>query len=770
MPKNREIAILAALLMSMAPLASMAQSSRNAEPDVPSLATDFVPNVNPSLTVQRAAGAVEIDGVRGESEWEFAGLATNFSETFPGDQTRPPVGIRVYTMYDDANLYLFYEIDDDPDEIRVHMSDRDNIWQDDYVGMLLDTNNDGATQYFIAANPHGIQGDTRISRQGEDDSFNLIFRSAGQITETGYQVEMAIPFRSLRFPAAEVQNWSATFWITRPRSSRNTYSWAAIDRDDSCFTCNFGTLTGLRGVRAGKNLEILPSVTATQFGSLSNSQDPRSAFQNERIQGEPSLNVKYGITSDLTADVTLNPDFSQIEADAAQVDVNSTFALFFPEQRPFFQEGGDLFDTWINVVYTRSLNSPLLASKLTGRVGRTNIAYIGGRDEASPILIPLEESSEVVPDAGKSFSNILRVQHNLPGNSFIGLLATDRRLDDGGSGSVLSLDGLIRFGQKYQLEAQVAGSQTREPNSADLSARLGDATFDGGKHTVALDGESFTGYALYSSFERNARHWVFDFDYWGTNPTFRTDNGFVTGNDQHRFSFFQGVTLYPENISFIDRIFPRMQVARIWNFDGVRKDEWAGGGVQMRMKRQTNVNVDAFFSNELFRGTEFRNLSNIMFGLFSNFSEPVQAGVSLRTGRSIARNLETPEIGNSLNVEGNATIRPTQRLVLRPSISYSRLKDRDTEEEFFSGYILRMRTNYQFTRRLFARVVVQYNDFAERLEIDPLVTYKINAFSALYVGSTHDLDSYPRTNDPNEQFFRQRNRQLFLKLQYLFRR
>ena len=758
---------LTLLLIASLPNPSRAQSQK--EPDKLNIsAPEFEPNVKPNIDVTRADGPIVIDGEMNEAAWKKAGIARNFSETFPGDQTKPPVGVTVYSMYDESNFYLFYKIEDDPNDIRVHISDRDAIWQDDYVGLILDTNGDGATQYFIASNPIGIQGDTRISRNGEDASFDLIYHTAAKVTETGYQVEFAIPFRSLRFPEADIQKWSGTFWITRPRSSRNTYSWAAIDRDDNCFTCQFGTLTGMQGVKSGKNLEILPSLTTTQYGSLNDSGDPSSGFKNQRVAADPSLNVKYGITSDLTADLAVNPDFSQIEADAAQIDVNSTFALFYREQRPFFQEGADLFDTWIDAVYTRSINDPILATKLTGRFGRTSVAYIGGRDDISPLLVPLEESSEVVADAGKSYSNIVRVQHNLPGNSFIGALATDRRMDDGGSGSLASVDALVRFGKKYQIEAQFAGSHTIEPNNPEL-LDAGDATFDNGNHTVALDGESFSGFATYTSLERDARYWTFDVDYWTYSPNFRTDNGFVTQNDNKRFSFFQGVTLYPK-AEFVDRIFPRMQVARIWNFDNVRKDEWAGGGFSMRMKRQTNLNVDAFFSNELFRGTDFRGLSNLEFSIFSNCSNPVQAGFYVSGGKRIARNLDVPEIGNGLNFGSDATIRPTQRLVLSPSFEYSRLTDRETGEEFFSGYILRMRTNYQFTRRLFARVITQYNHFSERLEIDPLVTYKINAFSAVYVGSTHDLNSFERTNDPNAKFYRQSSRQLFLKLQYLVRR
>ena len=760
------ILIAAALALTALPAAAQMSSDRV---NRPAAVGDFSPNVMPSLTVQRADSDVEIDGWMNDAAWSTATVATGFSETFPGDQTQPPIDIRVHVMYDDEYLYLFYEIEDNPEAIRVHMSDRDAIWSDDYVGMILDPNNDGATQYFIAANPLGIQGDTRISRFGEDVSFDLIYDTAAQMTENGYQVEFAIPFRSLRFPAEEVQTWSATFWITHPRSTRNTYSWAAIDRDNNCFTCQLGTLEGMRGVTSGKNLEVLPSLTATHFGSLTDAGDPRSVFDNQTIAAEPSLNVKYGITSDLTADVTLNPDFSQIESDAAQVDVNSTFALFYPEQRPFFQEGADMFDTFISAVYTRSINDPIVAGKMTGRFGRTAVGYIGGRDNRTAMLLPFEEGSSIVPDVGRSFSNILRVQHNLPGNSFVGGLVTDRRLDDGGSGSVFAADASVRFLQKYTIEAQFAGSHTVEPDDAELSSSLGDATFADGKYTAALDGESFTGWAAYASLARDGRHWSADLDYRATNPAFRADNGFVTQNDVQRLAFYQGYTFYPEG-RFVNRFTPWMDATRIWNMRGLRKDQWAGGGFSASLARQTHVNVHGFFSQERFRDIDFDNVKFLNVNVSSNFSDPVRAGFFASIGHRIARNLEVPEVGTAFDAGGNATIRPTQRLVLQPSMQYSRLRNRETGENYFSGYIVRVRTNYQFTRRLFVRVITQYNDFSQRLEVDPLITYKINAFSALYFGSTHDLDTYARLSEPSAEFFRQSNRQLFFKLQYLFRR
>ena len=732
------------------------------------LAEPFRANDRPSLLLQRAASPVEVDGEMNEAAWQNAGRAGNFSESFPEERARPPIDIEVLATYDDSHLYLAYLIGDDPGSIRANFSDRDQIWQDDYVGILLDTNGDGAQTYFIAANAIGIQGDTKITPNNEDVSFNLVYQSEGRLTDTGYQVEFAIPFRSLRFPEADIQEWKATFWITHPREDRNTYSWAGIDRNDPCFTCQYGTISGITGVRSGGNLEVLPALTGGQSAGLVDEEDPTSEFKQQKIDLRPSLDVKYGLTSNHVLDLTLNPDFSQVEADAAQVDVNTTFALFFPERRPFFQEGSDLFDTEIDLVYTRSINDPIAAGKVTSRMGALDVGYIGGRDKASPILIPFEEGSEVVSDAGKSLSNIIRGRYNFQDQSFIGGLVTDRRLDIGGSGSTFSLDGAIRLLKQYRLSAQVAGSYTAEPDSPELSEEFNGGSFAGGSHTTDFDGERFWGQFLKAELERDSRHWNFEIEYAGASPTFRADNGFVFQNATRQFEMFQGFMTYP-SARFINRIMPFVNVGRNWNWDGVQKEEWVAPGFYTSLVGQTNIEAYYVVSNERYKGTDFTGIRRLSLDVNSNFSEPAQVGFELDFGRSIARNIDEPEIGKSLDAEIYGQFRPTQRLRLQPLFSFSRLRDLDTDEDFYNGYIVRVRGDYQFTRRLFLRLVAQYNQFADRLEIDPLVTYRINPFSAFFVGSTHDVQSFPGSTPDQPRIMQQTSRQVFFKFQYQFR-
>ncbi|MCY4158689.1 MAG: DUF5916 domain-containing protein [Bacteroidetes bacterium] len=730
---------------------------------------EFQPNIKPSLTLRRVKGSIQVDGNLSEDAWKSILPVSNFTEFFPNDMTQPPVEIKGMMTYDEDYLYVGIIVVDDPKFIRANISDRDEIWQDDYAGIILDPNRDGQGMYFIASNPLGIQADTFISPNNEDDGFDILFRSSGQITENGYQIELAIPFKSLRFPNAGSQTWGATFWVTRPRESRSQYSWAAVSQDNPCMSCQLGEINGIQGVRAGRNLEILPSLTGGGVGALRDAEVPASGFKNERMTVEPSLNLKYGITSELTADVTVNPDFSQIESDEAQIDVNSTFALSFDERRPFFQEGSGLFNTEIQTVYTRSINDPIGAAKLTGRFGSVDVAYIGARDNNSPLLLPFEEESRLL-EGGRSVSNILRVRHNFDNDSFVGALLTDRRLDEGGSGSTVSVDAAARFLQKYTLSGQFVYSNHIEPVDDKLSEGLEDLTFGDQGYTGALDGESFSGYAGRIEFDRDSRYWSFEGAYEALSPTFRADNGFVRQNNNQTAYLWQGVTIYPEKVfSFVERIRPNLLIGGNWNFDALQKSFFLRSSMFFQFKRQTNMQINWLYREENFAGLQFDGITSVNGFVSSNFSKQFNLGVNISVGESIARFLDEPEIGNSLEFNVWGVIRPTQRMAIRPQFSYSRLSDKETGNEFFSGYIARARVKYQFSRHFFLRTVVQYSDFAKSLEIDPLLTYKINAFTALHVGSTHDLDQYTRL-DEIQKYFRQSSRQIFFKVQYFFRK
>ena len=765
--------------------------------------TAFVPQFRPTLDVRPALGDIRIDGQLSDPGWRSAAVADGFAEVSPGDQVRPPVESKAFVTYDDNNLYIALIAFDDPADIRTSLRDRDEIFRDDYFGIMLDTYGDGSWGYELFVNPHGIQGDLRMQSSGNEDmSFDIVWYSHGIVTDSGYQVEIAVPFASLRFPDRPEQAWRVNFWRDHQRELRRRYAWAAQDRDNSCFICQWGYMTGVRDIEPSSNLEILPNMLTTQAGSLSDRDNPRSEFDNSSPDAEFSLNARYGLTSSSSAELTFNPDFSQIESDAGQIDVNTNFALFFNERRPFFQEGSDLFNSWITAVYTRTINDPQGAAKLTGQFGRWSMAYLFARDENTPMIVPLSEQS-VTLQADKATVNIARVRRSFGENSFVGLVLTDRRLDDwsdqdgyygGGSGTTYGIDGVLRMSGNWKLEYQALGSYTDEPNApayidTTMEDGNGQFSFDYGRHTLAFDGESYGGNASYVSLERNGRSWNFDVDYWEYSPTFRTDNGFTTRNDYRQVSVWFG-PLFRPNRKWLIEWEPSISFGRIWDhgrdmylnpfdFKGGSKDEWIRPNLWFNLRGQTDLWVEYLNSRERFAGKLFEGISRVTYGVDSRFSEMISGGVSSGYGRVIFRDRDNPVFGKQIDFRVYANIKPNQRLFIQPDFRFARMKHLDSylaanpgeDKIIFSGYILRSRATYQFSRQWFLRVIVQYNDFSERLDIEPLLTWKLNPFTVFYIGASsryqyYDSESYSAV-DASE--WEMSSRQFFAKFQYLFR-
>ncbi len=722
----------------------------------------FEPVYLPEMVASPRDGSIEIDGELDDAGWVGAAKADNFAEHRPGDQVEPPVDTTAYLTYDAKNLYVAFVCYDDPEVVRASYTQRDRIWNDDYVILLLDTYGQQSWAYEIAANPYGVQGDLLWSATGgEDLGYDVIYYTAGKITERGYQVEMAIPFGSLRFPRGDEQVWRVDFWRNHPREARGQYSWAAYDRDDPCWACQWGTVSGIRDVQPGKGLEVTPAVVASQAGA----RDDAGEFVNEDIEPEFGLWAKLALTSSATLEGAYNPDFSQVESDAAQIDVNTTFALFYPEKRPFFQEGSDMFNTYFNVVYTRSINDPQYAAKLIGRPGHTNIAILSARDENSPVIVPFEEGSEFTA-VGKTTTNILRLQQTFGEQSFLGLIGTDRRYDVGGSGSVAGLDGSLRLGQNYRLEAQGLVTYTEEPNDTTLTAHFETGDFDGGRHTAAFDGETFWGYGILGSFDRSARHWNFDLTYIERSPAFRVDNGFEPRNDQRLGLFYTGYTFWFDDESVVEWVEPNIDVGRQWNFQDVKKDEWVRVNLSTRLKwAQAEFHAQYLGSNELFGGIQFDGIYAWHFCMNSNPSNLFQYGMGLNYGHRIARRHLV--MGEERSFFAWLDLKPLDRLLLETYFEYIKSDAVEAGEELFAGFVTRGKLSLQVTRELSLRLILQYDDFAKVWEGDPLITFQINPFSIFYVGSTRDY-AHITGEETGPERWRLIDRTYFLKLQYLF--
>ena len=736
----------------------------------------FKPQIKPTFQATFLSGEIDIDGKLDEPAWKLAAVADGFAEVDPAEQAKPGVQSKVLLTFDKSKLYVALIAWDNPKQVRTSMCERDNIFSDDYFGIMLDAYGDASWGYELFVNPLGIQGDLRMNADGgEDIGFDIVWESRGQITDSGYQVEIAIPFSSLRFPNKPEQIWRINFWRDRQRDARYRYAWSALDRNNPCFMCQWGTVTGIRDIKPSANFDILPNLISSQSGELQDEGDPHSPLKNHKVEAEASLNIRYGLTSNSSAELTINPDFSQVESDATQIDVNSPYAISYPERRPFFQEGSDLFRSWVNTVHTRSIQDPKIAAKLTGKFGRISAAYLLARDDRTPILIPLPEKTSIW-SAGKSTSNVFRFKRTFLENSFIGGVITDRRLDGGGSGTVFGGDISLRFLNNYTFSIQSLASHTAEPNDKALTTGADSLLFDNERHTLAYDGERFWGRALYSSLGFEARVWNANVSFEEYNPTFRADNGFVTRNDTRTLEAYVGPYFRP-NGKWILTWSPNIVIARQWNFAGIRNDEWLVPSVNFNFKGQAYFEIEYLFSDELYRGIRFDSIRRWSAVINKRFGRALAVEFSMTQGRTIARQLfPSPILGRSRDMEFSLAFRPTKRLIIAPDLSYSRMNFPDNGKRIFEDYVLHTRFDYQFSREWYLRLIVEYaknNEFNGRdslyyregyLTFEPLLSYKLNPFTVFYIGSAHDYW------DPNaaSHFYRSSQR-FFVKFQYLFR-
>ncbi len=779
------VAIVAGLaLAGVHPLPAPAQG-------VSGSADDFRPQFKPTLEVSPATGPIHLDGELDEAAWTHAARATGFAEVDPGDQTRPPVESEAWVTYDQENLYVALIACDDPAEVRVGLHERDRIWTDDYFGLMLDTYGDHAWGYEFFVNPLGIQGDLRIGTNGNDDPApDYIWHSKGRLTGTGWQVEIAIPFASLRFPDREEQRWRVNFWRDHQRDARRRYAWAATNRDDPCWMCQWGTLTGIRGIRPSRELSAIASAVGYRDGSrVEGGGDPAAAgLRFDDPRGEAGLNLRYALTTTSTAEATINPDFSQIESDAGRIVANEPFAIYLDEKRPFFQEGIELYSTPVTAIYTRSIADPAVAFKLLGTFGRTAVAWTCAQDEQTPFLVPLAERSFVIGDA-ESWSNLLRIRRALGTDAHLGLVGTDRRVDGDAHNTTLGLDGATRFLRVFRCSAQFLASRTREPDdsllvptSRGLRAPFQAETFGRGgeRHTARFDGEAFDGAAAYADLTHNSRHWNTELSFNSVSPAFRADNGFINRNDSQTLNLWTGLDLQPNGRALVAWE-PSLSVGRIWDHSGRFQDEWLTPHLSMVFRYQTAVAAEMMWSRERFRETLFPGIRRFTISAESKPHATIILAAKCDLMRTIYRTFdpsERPFLGRAVRAGADVTLRVGSRLQLAPSIDYERLKTPDGARLIYDGWILRDRLDFMFSPSTSIRLVTEYDSFTRSLALEPLLTYRLNALSVVYVGMTERYDRLaapesggkeaapPLRSDPA---WKLGATQVFAKVQYLFR-
>ena len=765
---------------------------------------DFKPNPIMTLNVQPATTVITVDGVIDEAAWSGAERFENFVENFPNEGQKPKAITDGYVTHDDKNLYIAF-ICHDPDmhKLRATLSDRDRLYQDDFVGINVDPYGAQVNGFEFFVNPLGIQADLSVDINGnEDDSFDAVWESAAKIYDDRWTVEIKIPFQSLRFPNKTEQDWLIHFWRIYPRDQRYLYSWMPRSRDVSNQYSEAGHLKMTMTETPGKTFELLPYAVGTTTRALEDkdAEGINGKWGKTQLDQNVGFNLKYGLSSNVTLDLAYNPDFSQIEADAGQISVNNTFALFFNEKRPFFLEGRDIFfvDQDINLLYTRTINNPLVAAKLSGKAGKLSFGYITSYDEDTPYIIPFEENSVTLSTNTNSTTNILRTKYELKTGTYVGFTGTDRRVG-GGSNTAGTLDAKIRLDSKYTLSALAGLSHTREPNDSALSAdQIDHFTFRTGGRTYdsEFNGENYDGWLGRITLDRTARHWGFFAWYNDLSPGFRSENGFIRSNNIREVGAFNRYTFYfADSNPVLARIEPRVQFNRKYNYDGQLKDWWINPQLFVQFKKQTYIWIGvAALNNENFHGRQFNNIHRVGFETGTQAIKLINGGFWTETGNYINREGRSDDPRNPLikakgfNLQTWLTVKPTSRLSDEFNYLQFDLWTHYGGKPLVSQHIFRNALSYQFTTRLFLRIIGDLaisdtyqtatdeddnliigqtdHQHSESFNINPLISYKINPFTVFFLGANVGGSKRPYENYNG---LTATNQSVFVKFQYFMR-
>lgn len=465
--------------------------------------------------VPRVAGDVRVDGVLDEAAWRDALALELAYEVEPGENTPAPMATTCLVAYDEGSFYVAFRArDTEPGSVRARYGAHDGIEDDDAVSFTLDTFNDRRRGYLFGVNPLGVQFDATVDETGAgtDATWDAIWASAGRITDDGFVVEVAIPFAALRFPSDRGElTWGFSAKRVRRRSTFQRFSIHPVDRDVESALAQAVRISGLAGVRPGKSVELDPALTATRTDQRD--AVPDGALERGETETDVGLTARWGVTPSLLLDATVNPDFSQVEADAAQLDINNLFALYYDEKRPFFLEGAGVFADQLGAVYTRTVADPEWGAKLTGRLGRGSLGLLAARDRITNLLFPGLEGSSLGALEQESSTALARYRLDVGQGSTLGVLLTDRE-GHAYHNRLLAVDGFLRLGPSDRLSFEAAASDTAYPD--EVAASFGQPQ------------GAFRGAASSLSYLHRAREWGWSVDLTQLDPEFRADAGFVS--------------------------------------------------------------------------------------------------------------------------------------------------------------------------------------------------------------------------------------------------
>jgi hypothetical protein len=757
-------------------------------------------NRNAPVRIPRFETPPVIDGKLDDPIWKQAALFGDFLQTSPGENVKPTHPTEFLMGYDSKNLYFAFRIKQDRNTVRATVARRDNIFNDDYVLVHLDTFNDQRQAYLLFFNPFGIQADgTFTEGRGEDYSLDIVMESKGILTEDGFTIEVALPFKSLRYEAGKNKNWGLHI-NRRVKYNNNEYnSWMPDPRNVGGWLNKAGRITGLEGIDTTRQLEINPSLTLSQTGRRTRftfDGDPGGRFVNEGVKGDFGFTAKFGLNPTTTLDFAYNPDFAQVEADAPVSTANVRFPIFFPEKRPFFLERIDIFQTAMNIVNTRAIVDPDVAAKVTGRRGKNTFGILYASDNA-PGNYSLDERQGLLECRQRRISSpglncgsierfvdknadigIIRLKRDIGQQHNLGFFATTYNFPENHNHTG-GFDGRWRFNKKVVGEFQVIGTHTR--------GVFYDPDVDRNRFRT---GNGF-GYRLRA--ERSDRNLYMSWGSVGRTRDYRAQVGFTPRVDTNQHAtFVQYQTDRDAKKSIIyKRLFNETILTHDWkgrtqhyetNTQGMlalQRQFYVGGGFEIGYERvfehefgpsRNAAQQGAFFGDdpersahrqEVYGFVEATPMKQLFFFTVLSLSRgdldydfgagpkyPRVSAPFLAWQEQCAANngcvapppALDPGPGNNLYIEASVRYQPTTAWQAQLNYTRSRLTRHDTGRVAFDDNVVSLRSVYQFTRNTFARVRLDYSNISSRFRPQLILGWTPSPGTALYAGYNDDMN------------------------------
>jgi|CXWL01.1.fsa_nt_gi hypothetical protein len=805
----------------------------NLGPKAETPASKYMPK-NAPARIPRAETPPTIDGILTDAAWQNAALFGEFLQTNPGDNIAPKHETEFMMAYDSKFLYMAFRVKQDKGTIRASVARRDNIWNDDYIVLYMDTFNDKRQAYALGWNPLGIQADgTMTEGRGEDYSVDIIMESKGVVTEDGYNIEVAIPFKSLRYEAGKSKNWGLHVFRRVKYNNNELDAWMPNNRSLNGVLLQSGHITGLEGIETTRQLEVNPSLTLSETGRRTRHTfdgNPAGRYVNEGVKADFGLTAKFSLSPTVTLDFAYNPDFAQVEADAPVSTANVRFPIFFAEKRPFFLERIDIFQTGMNVVNTRAIVDPDMAVKLTGRRGKNTFGIMYASDNAPgnysvderESLLQCQNRRVANPNAGIVCSTerfmdqnadigVFRLKRDVGTQHNLGFTATTYNFVDRHNNTA-GFDGRFKLTPSVVAEFQVLGTNSRRqfynPDLNRNEYRTG-------------NGIGYRGFL-----QRSGRNLYMEIGAVGRTADYRADVGFTSRVDTNNLSSFvrYETTRKPKSPIIFKRLFNQSNVTYDWkgrtqgmqsNSQGMlafQRQVYVGGGFEVGYERvfehefgprRTATQQGAFFGQSGERSAHRKEVYGFVEAspwkqwfflvvLSQNYgSLDYDFGAGPKYPRASAPYVQwyetcgrfgpvcltpapkqDPGAGDMTYIESSVRYQPTTAFQIQVNYNRSRLTRHDTGRVAFDDNIFSVRSTYQFTRNVFARVRLDYSNIASRIRPQVVFGWTPSPGTAIYAGYNDDLNyrGFNPYTGQQEPGLSGNGRSFFIKMSYLFRK